>query len=216
MDAYRTFRSCLRAWARPMGDLRAFALVAVVMLAFAACATHPKPPPPPARPARSVPAPRTRVRVPPTSVPNAGDSLAPADVGYYMDVMQGRLKQAVGTDIGIVRRGDRIVLDLTSRMAFGPGSTQLSAGDHAIIASLSRALVEYRMTLVSVRVRSVDPATHAIDAHLSEQRAQAIANNLAEAGVASKRIVIAGVGAEKHPQIELTLEPIVSPAGSGH
>ena len=147
---------------------------------------------------------------------NSGDSLAPADVGYYMDVLQGRLKQVTGKSIGIGRQGDRIVLDLTSRMAFGPGSTQLSPGNHAILAPLSKVLVEYRMTLVSVRVRADDSVTHAIDPHLSEQRAQAIANDLAEAGVGLKRIVIAGVGAESRVRVELLLEPIVSPAGNGH
>jgi outer membrane protein OmpA-like peptidoglycan-associated protein len=144
----------------------------------------------------------------------SGESLAPADVGYYMDVLQGRLKQAMG-NIGIGRQGDRIALDLTGRMTFAPGSTQPSAGNHAILASLSKVLVEYRMTLVSVRVRADDPATHAIDARLSEQRAQAIANDLAAAGVGLKRIVIAGVGEDKRAHVELSLEPIVSPAGNG-
>jgi len=198
-----------------MGNLRASALLAVAMFALAACATHPRPAPPPARQARSVPAPRTRVRVPPAPPANSADSLAPADVGYYMDVLQGRLRQVAGRSIALSRQGDRIVIDLTSRMVFAPGSTQLGAGDHAIIASLSRVLVEYRKTLVSVRVRAADPATHAIDPRLSQQRAQAIANDLAEAGVGTRRIVVAGVGAENRVHVELSLEPIVGPAGNG-
>lgn len=220
MDACRTFRSCQRAWARPVGNLRAAALLGTFMFVLAACATHTKPTPPPplppTRPARSVPAQRPRVRVPPAPAPNIGESLAPADVGYYMDVLQGRLKQVAGTSIGIARRGNRIVLDLTNRIAFSPGSTQPSAGDRAIIASLARVLVEYRMTLVSVRVRAADETTHAIDPRLSEQRAQVIANDLAEAGVGSRRIAIAGAGADNRVHVELTLEAIVSPAGNGH
>jgi len=132
-----------------------------------------------------------------------------------MDVLQGRLKQAVG-NIGIGRQGNRIVLDLTTRVSFAPGSAQPAAGNHAILASVSKVLVEYRMTQVSVRVRADDPATHAIDPRLSAQRAQAIANDLAGYGIAPRRIVIAGTGTEKHPRIELSLEPMVSPAGNGH
>jgi outer membrane protein OmpA-like peptidoglycan-associated protein len=197
------------------------ALLAVVMLALAACATHPRPqspPPPPlsAKRSHSVSAPQVRARAPLAPAPaNNGDSLAPADVGYYMDVLQGRLKQVMG-NIGISRKGDRIVLDLTSRMTFGAGSTQLGAGDHAILAPLSKVLVEYRMTLVSVRVCAADPATHAIDARFSEQRAQAIANDLTEDGVGPKRILIAGVGTDNRVHVELSLEPIVSAAGNGH
>jgi len=203
--------------------LRALALLAVVMLALAACATHPmpqSPPPPPlhARRTHPVSAPQVQPRVTPAPAPapaNSGESLASADVGYYMDVLQGRLKQVMGS-IGVGRQGNRIVLDLTSRMTFSPGSTQLGASDHTILASVSKVLVEYRMTLVSVRVRAADAAAHAIDASLSEQRAQAIANDLAESGVAPGRIVIARLGAENRTHVELSLEPIVSPAGNGH
>jgi len=216
MDAIRTFRSRQGTCALGIVRSRSLVLLAMAVLALAACATHPKPqstPPPPlhARPARSVPAaPRMPVRAQPS-----GESLAPADVGYYMDVMQGRIKQAMG-NVGVSRQGDRIALDLTGRIVFGPGSAQLGNGNHALLEQLSKALVEYRMTLVSVRVRADDPATHAIDPRLSAQRAQAIASELAAAGVGLKRIVIAGVGADKRAHVELLLEPIVSPAGNGH
>jgi outer membrane protein OmpA-like peptidoglycan-associated protein len=222
MDACRTFRSIQHAGGSRMWNVRATALLAAFILALTACAMHPRPqsPPPPPLPtkrARSVPPPQTHSRVAPapSPSPNSGDALAPADVGYYMDVLQGRLKQVVGKGIGVARQGDRIVIDLTSRMAFSPGSAQLGAGDRAILAPLSKVLMEYRMTLVSVRVRAADPATHAIDPHLSAQRAQAIANDLTQAGVGLKRIVIAGVGAENRAHVFLSLEPIVSPAGNG-
>lgn len=220
MDAFRSLRSSRRACVRRAWNPHALALLAATTLALAACATHPRPqsPPPPPLPARtahSVPAPRTRARVPQTpQTPQApaavsGESLAPADVGYYMDVLQGRLRQAVGKGVAVGRQGNRIVLDLTSRIAFGPGGIQLGAGDHAIIASLARVLVEYRMTELSVRVRAADPATHAIDPRLSQQRAQAIGNDLAGAGVAPGRIAVAGVGADKRVQVVLSIEPIV-------
>ena len=38
------------------------------------------------------------------------NALGPTDVGYYMDVLQGRLTQEIGKDGRIERRGDSIVL----------------------------------------------------------------------------------------------------------
>lgn len=144
------------------------------------------------------------------------DALEPADVGYYMDVLQGRLKQVASKNIGIGRQGDRIVLDLSGGVTFESGSAQVSAGNLELLTALSKVLVEYRVTLVSVHISAVDPGTHAINPGLSEQRALAIAHGLAEAGVAIKRIVVVGAGSENRVRVELQLEPIVHAAGGGH
>ena len=221
--------------------LHALGLVAVI-LALAACATPHKPAPvtrPPAKPLRTLPAARARAPAPAAPTPtaavldsrsyeqdknrikqalanNSSDALAPAEVGYYMDVLQGRLKQVTGKSIGIGRKGDRIVLDLSGGVAFESGSAQINAGIHQILTSLSKVLVEYRMTMVSVQVRSDDAGAHAINPGLAEQRALAIAHDLADAGVAVKRIVIASVGPEHRMRVEMQLEPIVRAAGSDH
>ena len=147
---------------------------------------------------------------------NSHDALEPADIGYYMDVLQGRLRQVAGKNIGIVRQGDRIAIDLSDRVVFESGSAQISAGNHELLASLSRVFVEYRMTLVSVQVRADDGGAHAINPDLSGARALAIAHEIAEAGVAIKRIVIAGAEPQHRARVELRLEPIVRPAGSEH
>lgn len=225
--------------------LRAFALEIATAFVLAACATHPKhvpPPQPPVKPVRTATPARPKPAAPlpaPVAAPaptaavldsrsyeqdknrikqalanNSGDALAAADVGYYMDVLQGRLKQLLGK--GIARRREGITLDLSGRVFFEPGSTQIGAGVREILAPLAKVLVEYRMTLVSVQVRADDPRTHVIDPALSQLHAQAIAHVLADAGVAVKRIVIAGVGSENRVRVGLQIEPIVRAAGSGH
>src|SRR5689334_3338781 len=77
----------------------------------------------PARPPTTVPAPKTpflvlapgnlerdRNRVRRALADGDHDALAPGDVGYYLDVLQGRLRQL---DVPTVRRGNRLVLDLS-------------------------------------------------------------------------------------------------------
>jgi outer membrane protein OmpA-like peptidoglycan-associated protein len=144
------------------------------------------------------------------------DALAPADVGYYMDVLHGRLTQAVaGSGIGIGHQGVHIVLDLSNRAAFAPGNAQIGSGIHQILKSISKVLVEYRLTLISVRVRADTAGGHAINPGLAQQRALMIAHDLVEDGVAVKRIVTAVAGSASRVRVELQLEPIVR-ADSGH
>ena len=155
---------------------------------------------------------------------NSRDSLASSEVGYYMDVLQGRLKQVAGKLVGIGRKGDRIVLSLPGRSGFESSNTEINPSIREALAPLSKVLVEYRMTLVSVRIRADDSGPQGINPQLAEQRALAVAGYLTEAGVSGKRIVIAGSGLSRPPaansgpetraRIELQLEPIVRAAGS--
>ena len=76
------------------------------------------------------------------------------------------------------------------------------------------------MTLVSIRIRADNSGPN--NPQLTEQRSQAVARYLIEAGVSKKRIVVVGVGkrgaAPVNPasvnlaRIELQLEPIVRAA----
>ena len=222
-----------------VGGLRTFALAAAI-LALAACAlprTRTPVPRPPAKPPSSVPAtptagiavldPRSyeqdKNRIKLALAKNSRNSLASSEVGYYMDVLQGRLKQVAGKSIGVGRQGDRIVLDLSGRLAFESGSAQITPDIREILTPLSKVLVEYWKTLVSVQVRADDSDAQAINPPLAEQRALAVAHYLAEAGVADKRIVIAGSGLNRPPaanvspenraHVELRFEPIVRAAG---
>ena len=153
---------------------------------------------------------------------NSRDSLPSSEVGYYMDVLQGRLTQMAGNNVGVDRHGDGIVLDLSSRSGFETGSAQISPGFSEILTSLSKVLGEYRMTLVSVHIGADGADAHATSP-LAGLRAQAVAHYLAKAGVADKRIVIVrsdpndppvAVAHEKNgTRVEMQIEPIVRAAG---
>lgn len=150
---------------------------------------------------------------------NSRDSLESADVGYYMDVLQGRLKQIGGRDFGVGRQGDYVVLDMSFQPGFEKGSAQLDSSVRDVLMPLSKVLVEFRMTLVSVQIRADDTGVQPIRTGLAERRAQALARALVEAGVSGKRVVIAGLytsgQAETNSQtegrlrVEMRLEPIV-------
>jgi outer membrane protein OmpA-like peptidoglycan-associated protein len=159
---------------------------------------------------------------------NGSDSLAPSEVGYYLDVLQGRLKQVARQGVGVGRRGDRIVLTFLVRAGFEPGGAQISPGMREILKPLSKGLVEYRKTFLSVRIRPEEAGPAASNPRLAEQRALSVARFLVESGVASKRVVVAGVGAradqatavkagpENPVRIELEIEPIVHAPDDKH
>ena len=228
----------------------ALAVAVAALLTLAACAaprTRAPPPMPPAKPTRSaraapVPAPAPKPQPKPLPTPSLPEpavnrfeqdkssarqalaqdnrsALAGSEVGYYMDVLQGRLKQVADKTVGVGRRRDLIVLLVPD--GFAPGSAQLSAGARASVTRLIAVLAEYRKTTVSVRVSGGDAGAKSDSPLLADQRGLAVADYLANAGVAEKRIVVAAghpaaakSGADKRLRIELQLEPIVMPAAS--
>lgn len=154
---------------------------------------------------------------------NTRDTLPPAEVGYYMDVLHGRLKQLTGSSIGVGRQVNIIVIVLTGA-GFEQGSSQFNPALRDTLARLSTVFVEYRKTTIAVRVRGDDSGAQGSNPQLAEQRRIAVADFLAAAGVSDKRIVIAGAAPSRAPaararaanplRVELRLEPIV-PAADG-
>lgn len=152
---------------------------------------------------------------------NSRDSLSSAEVGYYLDVLQGRLKQITSknADAGVGRKSNVIVVILSRRTGFESNNNQISSGIREILAPLSSVLVEYRMMLVTVKIVAESSGPRASNPVLSEQRAQAVARYLLDAGVSNKRIMViassqinsstatAAVGGREN--ITLQLEPIV-------
>jgi len=225
-----------------LASVRSLMLIAIV-LALVACATQRTHAPVSRRPTKtpsSIPAaPRSGItlvdpagyeqeknRLMQELASNSRDSLAPSDVGYYIDVLNGRLKQVLGKNALVTRRGERIALDLPERAGFESASAQISQSARDTLAPVAKALVEYRMTLISVRVGNDGSNAPASNPRLVEQRALAVAHYLADAGVASKRILVVGSGQNHAPaaatgmknpsQIQLQIEPVVRTVNSEH
>lgn len=159
---------------------------------------------------------------------DAADALSPEEVGYYIDVLQGRLKEVASNQVGIVvgRQGNDLILDLSARLDFDAGSAVITPAIREMLAPIAKVLVEYRMMLVAVKASPDDLADGEPDIRLVEQRALAIARHLAGAGVAPSRIVVAGSSAtrlsdshtlpETRTHLEIHLEPIIRVADAAH
>lgn len=223
----------------PRKHAAAAALFCALVLALAACGgpqTRPSGARPPAKPPRSVPTTPTPT-TPVTPEPNprgygqdardarqalvgsSRDSLPPAEVGYYMDVLHGRLKPLASGNIGVGRQRNLIVIVLTGNAGFEPGSSIPNAGMRQTLARLAPVLLEYRKTTVSVRLRGDDTGAKSGNPQLAGERRLAVADALNDAGITNKRIVVAGPPARPAPpaksspasalHVELQLEPIV-------
>jgi len=173
-------------------------LLATVLL-LGACATHPPAPQPPPQPAplpvaaptpvepAPVKKPKPRPKPAPAPAKPPADGLAPDEVGYYLDVMHGRLKQLAGSSIGMQRRGERIVILATAPLDASTGKLELDAAHSRPFAGIAKVLMEYRKTRVSVQASNVDGKT-APDAATRAACEQALLHYLEGAGVAGEQL----------------------------
>jgi outer membrane protein OmpA-like peptidoglycan-associated protein len=224
---------------RKPSALRAL-LFGVAAVALAACAAHKtqprgdkaqpsvaKPPakmthhaPTPPSPSAPVPDAQTaeqdKEHVRQVLAKSGNDTLSPTDVGYFLDVLQGRLQQSIDPGIIISREGNSVVLDLSRRVGFAAESAQIDEAQRDKLAQLSKVLLEYRTTLVSVKVRADDAET--ASRILAKSRARAVARSLTDSGVAAKRIVVIVPDATARDgdiHVEIQLEPVVRETNGG-
>lgn len=116
------------------------------------------------------------------------DALAPAEVGYYMDVLLGRLRQVPGVECK--RREDHVLVLFAGGFDMTTGHVQADADMRATLTALAQVLTEYRKTLVTVQVQPIEPADP-LDPQLAQRCALATAHLLATAGLTSKRVAVA-------------------------
>lgn len=157
---------------------------------------------------KQAPAPTKPVRPPSTSKTSV---VASNDVGYYLDVLQGRLQQSVDPGVIVSRAGSGIVLDFSRRFGFAASDNQLDEVDRKLLAPLAGVLVEYRPTLVAIRVSADDAGTTA--RALAQRRAGAIALALTSSGVSTARVRTIVLDAEERsgdPRVEIELEAITA------
>ena len=141
------------------------------------------------------------------------ESLAKAEAGYYLDVLQGRVKPMVRAGLSLSRQADRLDIELSGRAGFVAASGQISPLMREILARLAAVLAEYRKTVVTVRVRGDDSAPPAGRARLAELRGLAVTAYLVDAGVPRRRILLTSVAAAANPsaggRLVLQIEPVV-------
>jgi outer membrane protein OmpA-like peptidoglycan-associated protein len=199
----------------PMTRLHMMSCMAAVLLAGCAARKTVHVPAPvevakPTVPAAATPPSKPRAEKKPVNATAEKNTALPArEVGYYLDVLQGRLQQRLDPGVIVGRERGSIVLDFSRRFTFAADSTQLDEIERTVLLPLAKVLGEYRAALVSVRVSADSDAMAA--RKLAQQRATAVARALTDAGVAAARIVAvvpsaAAHGADARVEIVLAAE----------
>ena len=224
----------------------ALAASAFALLGLAGCASKPwrhapspepppveRPTPPPVHP--TPPPPKPPVVVPPPPARNFGEekarrklelaadensSVGAGEVGYYLDVLVGRLRQRLGADTSVVRQGQRVVVQLPASAGFPVGGPSLTPALRTKMAALSQVLIEYRRVLVAVYVSSDASVIGATNPRLAEQRAKVLAAYLGGAGIDPRRVLLAppaaprpGAAPPAAGRVQVELEPVLRPRG---
>lgn len=126
-----------------------------------------------------------------------GLRLGAADVGYYMDVQEARLRQLGGSSLRLTRSEQSLILELPGPLTFEVGSARLSDSARSALTGVARVLVDYRFTLISVDGHTDDSGDPAQNRSLSEQRASAVAKHLIAEGVEPQRLIVVGRGSDR-------------------
>lgn len=159
-----------------------------------------------------------------TLAKKSGEGLAPDKVGYYMDVLQARLRQAVAPQVQISRKQASIVMSLSGGCEFGTGRMQPDAASRDVLGASAGVLKEYRKTLVTVLAHDAEADAGAVasDPQLLHRCAVATALQLSAAGLNAKHIVVPGASAAaasspeagnaQRVRYELTIDPIAESA----
>ncbi|MBD3647504.1 MAG: OmpA family protein [Pseudomonadales bacterium] len=116
-----------------------------------------------------------------------------AEAGYYLDVQEAQLQQALqGHGVSLARDGDSFLLRVTG--AFETNSSGPSVVLRGALDAIARVVQEFRKTLVIVHSHTDATGALGYNRWLSEQRAIAVAQHLVEQGVDADRIAAVGHG----------------------
>lgn len=141
--------------------------------------------------------------------PGAPDKqgVSAGEVGYFLDVLQGRLQQQLAAGVIIARESSGIVLDFSRRFGFFAATAQVDDAGRSLLMPLAKILDEYRAARVSVFVSAEDDT---LDARkLAEARANAVIRVLTDAGIARARAAarVADTTRDDDIHVEIVLTP---------
>lgn len=121
--------------------------------------------------------------------------------GYYADVQEARLRQALPVNTAaLVRDGESITLRISGSFAFRARDNRLTPSMESMLHTLSDVLLEFEKTIVVVYSRPArDAADHGRELRMSEQRTLVVARYLVEHGIRTERIAVVRRGSSGRP-----------------
>ena len=114
--------------------------------------------------------------------------------GQYMDQVERGLRSSLPNRFAVRRQGPGLSLDMLGDVLFELDSAELRPEARALIASLATELMRYRFSLIDVNGFTDTSGTLEHNQQLSEDRANAVADELARDGVDPRRIRAQGYG----------------------
>ncbi|MDM8009746.1 MAG: OmpA family protein [Parasphingorhabdus sp.] len=121
--------------------------------------------------------------------------LAGAGIGYYMDEQEKKLRQqTAGTGIDVTREGDNLILNMPSNVTFPVDSSAIQPSFQTTLSNVANTLAQYEKSYVDVLGHTDSTGSDAYNQALSERRAEAVANFLANSGVQRARLATKGYG----------------------
>ena len=128
--------------------------------------------------------------------------LTGAAIGNYMDQQEAELRaQLQGTGVSVTRVGENIVLNMPSNITFATDQSSVQPAFNSTLVSVALVLKKFDKSIVDVYGHTDNTGSDAINDPLSLRRAESVRGYLADRGVRSDRIEVAGRGSR---------EPLVS------
>jgi len=154
----------------------------------------------------------------------AGGAAIGGGVGYYMDAQEAKLRQQLrGTGVSVERVGDNINLIMPGNITFATDRADVATDFYPVLDSVVLVLKEYNKTLVVVAGHTDSDGSESYNKNLSELRAHAVSDYLAQKGILPVRLETVGFGEsqpvasnstpegkQQNRRVEITLLPAAS------
>lgn len=116
---------------------------------------------------------------------------APAYIDRQYVVLQNDLR---GTGVEVIKRNNQIVLEMPSDVTFAFDKHDIQPRFYGVLDAVSRTLGKYPATYVDVNGHTDAIGSYAYNQRLSERRADAVADYLADRSVNGARMHVQGFG----------------------
>ncbi|WCT76954.1 OmpA family protein [Novosphingobium humi] len=116
---------------------------------------------------------------------------APAYIDRQYVVLQNDLR---GTGVEVIKRNNQIVLEMPADVTFAFDKHDIQPRFYGVLDAVSRTLGKYPATYVDVNGHTDAIGSYAYNQRLSEKRADAVADYLAERSVNGARMHVQGFG----------------------